>query len=603
MALSICVALWAASVIPGLNAVGLVNWQESARALASSEMHARGDWVVPTIAGEPYLAKPPMLYWCHMGLSAAIGRPPGEHELRWTVALAGLAGVLLTYAAARSVLAHGVDHAEIQPEAGDRISRAAALWAAAFLATGVLHVRSSRIGELDILLTPFTLAAVWGAGWSWINVQAPAWRRSLVIAGATAACAGAALTKGPPALAVVALAVGGGIAAWSVVEHGRRLSRRTLAACGALGACLVITASLAIGPGSPASVSTWLAAGLVGIGGAALGVLVARGACTAAIKATLAGWWRSGLPISIVGGLVPLWAWTHAVESRLGPGTMGNAAAREASDNLHLFDPAAPIQNLEAFVYAAGVGSAACLAAVAWLMSKPIRLSRGWWIVVAWIGLGMLFFSVAGRGSGRYLTPLWPAVCILGGVWIARAVRDSRRGGMLAVAATIATVVLAAAQAWWYASSRAASEGTRSPRDFMSELLSKPGIDPRRLAVVDFWVGSLNYYADSPVEPVFDQGPWIDYPHRVSPVHEFVQRLRADGGEWVVLVRGAPSDDAIRPAQQAVLSPTEHLSSRGLALEEIPIGSVFRIDRNRTPVKAYRVHATSGGDDPSPGES
>src|SRR5262249_42283017 len=94
-------------------------------------------------------------------------------------------------------------------------SRDAALWSALCLATGILYVRSSRIGELDILLAPFVVIAVGGVLRSWHHhrVRRQAHLGAIVIA--TIAAIGAALTKGPAGLAVIALAGYGGIALWT----------------------------------------------------------------------------------------------------------------------------------------------------------------------------------------------------------------------------------------------------------------------------------------------------------------------------------------------------------------------------------------------------
>src|SRR5262245_42888519 len=50
-----------------------LHYEEARRALPAREMLASGDWVLPTIWGRPYLAKPPFLYWCIAGLGAARG--------------------------------------------------------------------------------------------------------------------------------------------------------------------------------------------------------------------------------------------------------------------------------------------------------------------------------------------------------------------------------------------------------------------------------------------------------------------------------------------------------------------------------------------------
>src|SRR5207248_897606 len=91
--------------LPGLTTQGLANWQESQRALVAREMQSRGEWIVPTVEGRPYLAKPPMIYWCQIAIARARGAVSGEFELRLTVALAGWAGVLATYLVGRRMLA------------------------------------------------------------------------------------------------------------------------------------------------------------------------------------------------------------------------------------------------------------------------------------------------------------------------------------------------------------------------------------------------------------------------------------------------------------------------------------------------------------------
>src|SRR5690606_20192313 len=81
----------------GLVDHGLTNWQEGMRAVAARDMQARGDWIVPTLEGRPYLAKPPMIYWCQLLLAEITGRRAGIVELRLTVALAGWSGVVALY--------------------------------------------------------------------------------------------------------------------------------------------------------------------------------------------------------------------------------------------------------------------------------------------------------------------------------------------------------------------------------------------------------------------------------------------------------------------------------------------------------------------------
>ncbi len=603
-AITIIVALWALACLPGLSAVGLVNWQESARALAAQQMQQRGDWIVPTIAGKPYLAKPPMLYWCELTLCALTGQPASEAALRFTVALAGLAGALLTYFAARSILAAGIDHADPDSPSHatpDPLQPLAALWSAVFLTTGVLYVRSSRIGELDILLAPFTVLSVWGTLWAWTHPHAPLTRRALAIFAASLAAAAAALTKGPPALIPLTLALAGGITLHTAWSHAPRPSRRALVFTAVLGSLSLASLSLAFNREQLTSSKTILGALLLAACGATLSLFTPLFTSPRKLLPALRAIWSSGLLISLCSGLAALWLWTSAVQRRLGPDVIAATAQQEAADNLRAFSPESPIQNFEALTYAAGIGSLACLAALVWLLTKPPRISRPWWVLISWLTLGMIVFSLAGRGTGRYLTPLWPAVALLGGLWITRAARDLSWGRALSRAAALALLILAAAQSFYYTIQRPKAEGPRSPREFLHELLQpQHNVDAARLAAIDFWVGSLDFYANHHVEPVTDIGPWIDYPHDETPIDAFVARLRATGETYTVLVRAQPSDDPNRPAADAAASPPDHLRSRGLTLEEIPLTAPFRIDRQTTPVKAFRARATTPRA-PSPG--
>jgi len=47
----------------GLGAFGLVGADEPRYAQVAREMLERGDWVTPTLGHQPWLEKPPLLYW------------------------------------------------------------------------------------------------------------------------------------------------------------------------------------------------------------------------------------------------------------------------------------------------------------------------------------------------------------------------------------------------------------------------------------------------------------------------------------------------------------------------------------------------------------
>ena len=59
------------------------------------EMLARGDWVVPHLQGQPYLDKPPLLYWLVMLSYSVFG--VSEAAARLVPALAVHGTILATY--------------------------------------------------------------------------------------------------------------------------------------------------------------------------------------------------------------------------------------------------------------------------------------------------------------------------------------------------------------------------------------------------------------------------------------------------------------------------------------------------------------------------
>ncbi len=89
------VLLWAALYLPGLGQSDILSTNEANRAMAAREMLARGDWIVPTLVGEPYLNKPPAYYWQAM----LCYRVFGDHAAgaRLPAALAALATALAAF--------------------------------------------------------------------------------------------------------------------------------------------------------------------------------------------------------------------------------------------------------------------------------------------------------------------------------------------------------------------------------------------------------------------------------------------------------------------------------------------------------------------------
>lgn len=557
-------ALCAAAYVFGLTDHGLTNWQEAQRALVAREMQARADWIVPTVDGRPYLAKPPLIYWSQLAIATLRGTTTGEFELRLTVALAGWLGVLATYLVARR-------------ELGDLAAR----WSALFLATGLLYVRSARIGEIDILIIPFAVAA--------IGAIAAAWRTHLdrnrtnlpAVALAALASALAMLAKGPPALLVIGLAGYGAIAlhhAWST-----SWSRRDWIT-GAAAAVLLASASAWL-----ARDERWDADAVIGLLLMAalavpLGATLARLAAPARLIAIFRAYAHTH-PIAVLGlPILALWGWGKLVESRIGPEAVRAAARTEAADNLRLLVPESPLNNLEAAAYGAGLGSILAIAAAAHLMRRREPITPRLWVLIAWAGGGLIAFSLLGKGVPRYLTPLWPALAMLGGWFFAGALSRVRSPQRLAWWAAAAVIAFALGQGWWYGHERERRFADRCPRAFLAELLAVPGVDRARLAMFEFETPAIDFYAGVPVEALADVEP---RPGLVGVGPRTIADLRADmersGKPWTLLIRATqPADQDPRPA-------LDRLRDAGLAAEPIPLNTRFTIDNRRTEVRAVRV--------------
>jgi 4-amino-4-deoxy-L-arabinose transferase-like glycosyltransferase len=569
-------ALCAAAYLPGLTSHGLTNWQESIRLVVAQEMHRTANWVTPTVHAEPYLAKPPMLYWAQMALASLRGAAVSLFDLRLAVALAGWLGVLATYLAARVLLAPSPD--DETPDATDRWARAASFWGAAFTATGILTARASRIGELDILLLPCTGVGIAAFSAAWRTHLAQRRTNLPAIALGALAAAAAGLVKGPPGFATMLVATLGG-----VLLHGAFAGRPRPRAP------LLIASAVA-----SAAFATWLFTAreirdyrdILGIlihaltAGAAL-LLLAR---LSTRPAWLAGLLRSGVLLGPLAGMAALWLWGLALERDVGREVVEMYAARESAANLQPFVPASPVRNLEAFAYGAGLGSIAAIVAAVWLVRDRPRFASGWWVVLGWIALGFVLYSVAGTGTQRYVLPVLPGVALLGGMWFAAALRDLPARLTLARAAWTALIALAVGQGVWYGFARdRAGYDWRSPDAFMDELLAAPGVDPARLATLDFWTGAIDAAAGQPVRVYRGPGmPLVDgYPHIAPKLPELTAELAAEGSAWTILV--------VEPPMPGQPLPAQRFADAGLAATPIETTAEFRLDKGQDTVRAYRV--------------
>jgi 4-amino-4-deoxy-L-arabinose transferase-like glycosyltransferase len=587
----------------GVDTHGVTNWQEAQRVVVAREMQAGwragedGALLVPRHNGMAYLAKPPVIYWATLAIAWCRGGTVELYDLRLAVGLGGLIGVLGTYLVARSVLC------PIGRRARDEGTHAvAARWASVFLATGVLYFRSARIGELDILLVPGVVGAVgciwqaWrahlervqrGAGADWFGMGA---RWGWVVLAAVCASV-AVMTKGPPALMVIALA-GYGAVAWRAAALGDQVrGERWGLVAGALAFGAVAAARMT-GAGD--------ALGVLML--AAMGALVGGGVVRLARRDALREAWL-GLaathPVVVLGApVLAFWWWGREVSSRIGMELAVALAKEQAENDLNIFMAASPVKNLEALAYGCGVGSVLMLVGAAWWVRyRPgVRRSRAAGIVVpvAWVVLSFCALSMFGKGVARYLTPVWPGVAILAGAWLVRAREageDARRitawrAGPVVLGAIC--VVLGVAQAWWYGWGREVFEAERTPRAMVETLQERLGVEEGaigeggRYASFEFYTPALDYYAGAYVQPVVtaQMGDSIAG-SRAWTVEELAADVRSHGARYV-FVRAWSLDRSLG-------TPVERLRGAGLRVAEVQGISAFVIDHGRAGVSVVRV--------------
>jgi dolichol-phosphate mannosyltransferase len=160
------------------------------------QMLETGTWAVPVLHGQPYLDKPPLLYWLVM-LSYGVC---GVHDwaARLVPNLAGVLTVLVTYAWGRQTL-----------------GRRAAFFGAVALCLSARFVYLGRLLTMNGLLCLWVVAALAAAH---VAARGPRLRWGSWLLSALA-CGLGLLTKGPVALVLVALPV----LAWQLLD--RRTAR------------------------------------------------------------------------------------------------------------------------------------------------------------------------------------------------------------------------------------------------------------------------------------------------------------------------------------------------------------------------------------------
>ncbi len=158
-----------------LGSYPLSNPDEGRNAEVPREMIVSGDWATPRLNGVNYFEKPPLVYWVTAVFEKTFGL--NEWSVRAVPALFAIAGVLLTYAAARELY-----------------GRTTGLLAAVVLGTSVLWFVIGHIPILDTAMAVFMSATLF----SFILAvrEPPGARRRWFFMGLYASAALATLTKG-----------------------------------------------------------------------------------------------------------------------------------------------------------------------------------------------------------------------------------------------------------------------------------------------------------------------------------------------------------------------------------------------------------------------
>jgi len=212
-ATGILLALVLALLVFRLGAVPLVGPDEPRYARVAVEMHRAGAWLRPTLAGEPWLEKPPLYYW----LAGASFGVLGETE-----AAARVPSVLaaLLFVAATALF-------------GARLyGRAAGLHGGFVAGLSLLPFAYGRAASMDMLLAATVTVAIGLCGLRLLGIAG-----RLAVVGAAASAGIATLAKGPLGLLLPLLVIGGYLLA---TREWRFL--RELAAPGAIAAFSLIAA-------------------------------------------------------------------------------------------------------------------------------------------------------------------------------------------------------------------------------------------------------------------------------------------------------------------------------------------------------------------------
>jgi 4-amino-4-deoxy-L-arabinose transferase-like glycosyltransferase len=352
-----------------LGSYPLGNPDEGRNAEIAREMLATGDFVTPRLNGVNYFEKPPLVYWAIAGMEKVFGL--NAWAVRAVPALFALWGVLLTYAAARRLY-----------------GREAGLASAVVLGTSLLWFALGHIPILDMAVSVLMARALFCFI---IGVELPAGgERRWCFYKLYASMALATLAKG----LIGFLVTGAVMFLWLLVFHQWKRLRPLHLPTGAL---------LFLAIAAPWHVlaalrnETWVHRYFV----------YEHFERFLTPVASRPGPWYYFLGI-VIAGLIPwtgfLWpAVRDALRGECKAGSPNPAAAGETAGS---GDPALQPRGFRA-VWARRHANADA------------------WFLVTWAAFILFFFSISKSKLPPYILPIFPALAVLIGAWLARAAGDN----------------------------------------------------------------------------------------------------------------------------------------------------------------------------------
>ena len=184
-ATAILLALVLALLAFRLGAVPLLGPDEPRYTRVAVEMQRAGEWVTPTLRGEPWLEKPPLFYWLAGGAFRVLGETEAAARVPSVLATLLLVGATALF--------------------GARLYGSAAGLHAGFVAgLSLLPFAYGRAASMDMLLAATVTVAIGLAGLRLLGIAG-----RLAIVAAAAAAGLATLAKGPLGLLLPVLVLGG----------------------------------------------------------------------------------------------------------------------------------------------------------------------------------------------------------------------------------------------------------------------------------------------------------------------------------------------------------------------------------------------------------